>query len=77
VDLLLERGAPVDIEDPCYHATPLGFALHDCLVEKRHPEGQFGPVVKSLIAAGSPWDRSIYPTGDARIDEVLEPLLRR
>jgi len=54
-----------------YHATPLGFALHDCLVEKRHPEGEFGRVVKSLIEAGSPWDAFDYPTGDARLDEVF------
>jgi hypothetical protein len=76
VDLLLERGHPVDIVDPRYHATPLGFAIHDCLVEKRHPEGEFGRVVKALIDAGSPWDRKMYPTGDARIDEVVGPLMR-
>jgi ankyrin repeat protein len=71
VDLLIARGAPVDVVDPRYHATPLGFALHDCLVEKRHPEGEFGRVVKSLIEAGSPWDALDYPTGDARLDEVF------
>jgi Ankyrin repeats (3 copies) len=75
VDLLLERGHPVDIVDPRYHATPLGFAIHDCLVEKRHPEGEFGRVVKALIDAGSPWDSKVYPTGDARIDDVLGPLM--
>ena len=71
VDLLIARGAPVDVVDPRYHATPLGFALHDCLVEKRHPEGEFSRVVKSLIEAGSPWDAFDYPTGDARLDEVF------
>jgi ankyrin repeat protein len=71
VDLLIARGAPVDVVDPTFHSTPLGFALHDCLIEKRHPEGEFGRVVKSLIAAGSPWDAFIYPTGDARLDEVF------
>jgi ankyrin repeat protein len=71
VDLLIARGAPVDVVDPRYHATPLGFALHDCLVEKRHPEGEFGRVAKSLIEAGSPWDALDYPTGDARLDEVF------
>ena len=30
--------------------------MYDCLVEKRHPEGEFGRVAKSLIEAGSPWD---------------------
>ena len=77
VDLLIERGAPVDLVDPTYHATPLGFAIYDCTVEKRHPEGEFGRVAQSLIAAGSPWDPLDYPTGDARIDAVLEPHIRK
>ncbi len=76
VDLLIERGHPVDLVDPGYNATPLGYAIHDCTIEKRHPEGDFGRVVKSLIEAGSPWNASDYPTGDARIDAVLEPRMR-
>jgi ankyrin repeat protein len=72
VDLLLSRGHPVDLRDPVYHATPLGFALHDCLFEKRHPEGDFRQIVDSLLNAGSPWDRTIFPTGNSEIDEVLE-----
>jgi ankyrin repeat protein len=71
VDLLIARGAPVDIVDPGYHSTPLGFAMYDCVVEKRHPEGEFGRVAKSLIEAGSPWDAFDYPTGDARLDDVF------
>ena len=71
VDLLIARGAPVDVVDPRYHATALGFALHDCLIEKRHPDGEFGRVVKSLIEAGSRWDAFDYPTGDARLDDVF------
>jgi hypothetical protein len=75
VDLLIARGHPVDLVDPTYNATPLGFAIYDCTVEKRHPEGEYGRVVKSLIAAGSPWDGVKYPTGDARVDEALQPLV--
>ena len=71
VDLLISRGHPVDLVDPRYNSTPLGYAIHDCIVEKRHPEGDFARVVESLLKAGSPWDRSIYPTGDQRIDEVF------
>jgi ankyrin repeat protein len=76
VDLLIARGHPVDIVDPGYHSTPLGYAIHDCVVEKRHPEGEFGRVAKSLLDAGSPWDALAYPVGDAQIDDVLRPRLR-
>jgi hypothetical protein len=72
VDLLLSRGHPVDIVDPGYNSTPLGYAIYDCLQEKRHPEGEFGRVVKALIDAGSPSDPKIYPTGDPRLDDVLK-----
>jgi ankyrin repeat protein len=71
VDLLISRGAPVDLVDPRYESTPLGFAMHDCLFEKRHPEGEFGRVAKSLIEAGSPWDATSYPTGDVGLDDVF------
>src|SRR5580700_3250022 len=71
VELLIARGHPVDIRDPAFAATPLGYALHDCLVEKRHPEGDFARVVKALLEAGSPLEGVKYPTGDAAVDEVL------
>jgi hypothetical protein len=75
VELLIARGHPVDIRDPAYNATPLGYALYDCLVEKRHPEGQFARVVKALLEAGSPLGDVEYPTGDASVDEVLHAYL--
>jgi ankyrin repeat protein len=71
VELLIGRGHPVDIRDPAFDATPLGYALHDCLVEKRHPEGEFARVVRALMEAGSPVDVKV-PTGDAAVDEVLQ-----
>ncbi|MEP6962032.1 MAG: ankyrin repeat domain-containing protein [Acidobacteriota bacterium] len=75
VELLLERGHPVDIVDPTFHATPLGFMMHDCLVEKRHPEGEFQRVTKALLDAGNPWDALEYPAGDERIDVELRARL--
>jgi hypothetical protein len=71
VELLISRGHPVDIRDPRYDATPLEYALYDCLVEKRHPEGEFARVVKALLEAGSPLKGVKYPTGHAAVDEVL------
>ena len=72
VELLISRGHPVDIRNPGYDATPLGYALYDCLVEKRHPEGEFPCVVKALVEAGSPLNGVRYPMGDAVLDEVLQ-----
>lgn len=77
VDLLISRGHPVDLVDPSYNSTPLGYAIHDCIVEKRHPEGDFAHVIESLLKAGSPWNPSIYPTGDERVDEVIRRFSRR
>lgn len=71
VELLILRGHPVDIRDPGHSGTPLSWALYDCLVEKRHPEGEFARVVKALVEAGSPLKDVKYPTGDAAVDEVL------
>jgi hypothetical protein len=75
VELLIQRGHPVDIRDPAFDATPLGYALHDCLVENRHPQGEFARVVAALVQAGSPLDGVNYPTGDVAIDEILHPYL--
>ncbi len=71
VELLIARGHPVDVRDPQYEATPLGWALHDCLVEKRHPEGEFARVVGALLKAGSPMEGVDYPTRNLAVDEVL------
>ena len=75
VELLISRGHPVDIRDPGHDATPLGYALYDCLVEKRHPEGEFPRVVKALLEAGSPLTGVELPTGNAAIDEVLRAFM--
>jgi ankyrin repeat protein len=73
VELLIARGHPVNISDPSYDGTPLDWALHDCLVAKRHPEGEFARVVRALLEAGSPLKGVKYPTGHSAVDEVLRP----
>lgn len=71
VELLISRGAPINIKDPRFNATPLGYAFHDMLVEKRHPEGEFLRVIEALLNAGAEWDKSAYPTGHAELDQLL------
>ena len=71
VELLIERGAPVDVIDPRYSATPMGYAMHDLVVARRHPEGEFAKVVEALLRAGSPLDLTHYPSGDAGVDAVI------
>jgi hypothetical protein len=75
VELLIARGHPVNIRDPGHSATPLQYALHDCLVVKRHPEGEFARIIKLLLEAGSSVAGIKYPTGDAAVDEVLHPYI--
>jgi hypothetical protein len=67
----------MDLVDPGYNSTPLGFAIYDCVVEHRHPEGEFGRVAESLLAAGSPWEPLNYPVGDVGIDAAFERRLRQ
>jgi len=76
VGLLLERGADVSVVDPNYQATALGYALHSCLIAKRHPEGDFASVVKLLLEAGCPGDETQFPTGHAELDEVWRAYLK-
>jgi ankyrin repeat protein len=71
VNLLLERGHRTDLRDPTYHATALDWAIHCCIQDGRHPEGEYGRVTAALVAAGCPWDRSRYPTGHPGIDDAL------
>jgi len=77
VKLLLERGHPIDQRDPTYRSTALGFALHSCLVARRHPEGDFPRVVGLLLDAGTPLDEGRYPTGNSGIDKVIEDRKRK
>jgi ankyrin repeat protein len=71
VELLVERGHPLDLVDPKYNATAVDYAIHDATVEKRHPEGEFAKVVELLLKAGCKWNWSQATTGDTEIDAVL------
>ncbi len=71
VSLLLARGHPVDRRDPAHQSTALGYALHSCLVAKRHPEANFPEVVRLLLEAGVPLDASQHLTGHPALDAVI------
>lgn len=49
--LLLERGAPLDVQDPEYHATPLGWALH-ATFNHRSPKGDYEGVLRAFLEHG-------------------------
>jgi hypothetical protein len=72
VELLLRHGHPLDRRDPAYNATALGYAIHSGVTARRHPEGDFPAVVRLLLEAGVPLDPHQYPSGDPRIDTVIE-----
>ena len=72
VNLLLDYGHPVALRDPAFNGNPIGWACHSCLEAKRHPEENFPPVIARLLEAGTPCDRTSYPTGNADIDALLE-----
>lgn len=71
VQLLLERGHPLDRRDPEFKASALGFAIHSCTQAKRHLNGKFADVVKLLVEAGVPVDEDHHPCGDGGIDAIL------
>lgn len=69
---MIARGHPVDVRAPSLDATPLGYALNDCFVGKRHSEGEFAPRGQgALVEAGSSLRDVKYPTNNAAVGEVL------
>ena len=53
VELLLARGAPVDVNDAVYGTPPLVWALHAWLAEGRRNAGDYRAIVRRLVAAGA------------------------
>jgi hypothetical protein len=69
VKLLLERGAPVDVEDETWNGTPLGWALHGWL--NPSPEivsDGYYEVVALLVAAGSTVKPEVLASDKVRAD---------
>ena len=72
VDMLIRKGHPLNDRDPNYRGTPADWALHSCLVEKRHPDGDFAGVLALLFAAGGRPANCKFPSGDPAIDAVWQ-----
>jgi ankyrin repeat protein len=74
VQLLLERGAPVNARDD-KERTPLMLAVRACVdsywTERRTPEP-----VRLLLAAGATTDGVAFPSGYADVDALLRPHYR-
>jgi hypothetical protein len=69
IKLLLARGAPLEAKN-VYGGTVLGQATWS--VMHGDPSIDFVPVIEELLAAGAKIEEADYPTGNERVDEVLE-----
>ncbi len=53
VELLLSRGAPVNVNDSVYGTPPLVWAMHAWLAEGRRNPGDYRAIIRMLLAAGA------------------------
>jgi len=68
VEMLIEREVPLETRNS-YGGTVLGTAVWSAIHEPRpdHPA-----ILEALIRAGASLETVDYPTGDKRVDEVLQ-----
>ncbi|HWY76448.1 MAG TPA: ankyrin repeat domain-containing protein [Verrucomicrobiae bacterium] len=69
VQVLLARGAPLEIRDTTYNAPPLGWACHGSL-NCRNPNGDYVAVVKAFLAADAKSGKEFC--GSEAVNEVLK-----
>ncbi len=75
VELLLQRGAPVNVTDAVYGTPPLVWALHAWLAENRINAEDYKAVLQLLVNAGAEVKREWIEDGRIREDEALYGLL--
>lgn len=68
INILLARGAPLEAKN-VYGGTVLGQATWS--VMNGDPTIDFVPTIEALLAAGASIEAADYPTGNARVDEIL------
>ena len=67
VKLLIERKVPMEVKN-MYGGTVLGCTVWSGV---HQPKGDLVPIVEALLSAGAKIEAAEYPTGNARLDEVL------
>jgi hypothetical protein len=76
VELLLARGAPVNVADPVHGTPPLVWALHAWLAERRSNADDYKAVLRLLAEAGAEvkreWIDDERVRGDGELHGVLE-----
>lgn len=77
VELLIGRGAPVNVNDDRHGTPPLVWALHAWLVEGRGHVESYGAVLKRLAAAGARVREAWLDHDRLRAEPDLLALLRR
>ena len=71
VEALLECGAPIEAGDGTFNSTALQWAAHGA-VQGHHSYSGHHAIVERLLKAGASTDTVDRPTGDIRIDALLE-----
>jgi hypothetical protein len=77
VDLLLRRGAPVNVRDDVYKTPPIVWALQAWLVEHRYPAEPYKTVIRALAAADVEVKPEWIDDERLRADPELYASLRR
>jgi ankyrin repeat protein len=77
VQLLLQRGAPVNLVDETFGTTPVVWALHAWLVEERGETGNYRQVLKLLVEAGAHVQAEHIQDNRLQSDPELFALLSR
>ncbi len=77
VELLIRRGAPVNVTDDVHGTTPLVWALHAWLVEGRNDQEAYRAVVRMLAEAGAMVKAEWIDDDRVRADPDLFGMLTR
>jgi ankyrin repeat protein len=70
VEMLIDHGASLTVEDEVFHATPAGWFLHG-LRNSLERDGDYPQVARLLITSGASIAADNASTGDAGVDAVL------